>query len=384
MPINAALIAILSVLALAVAVLVFSIRRLGARGRDLETRFEASSGELSGALNTSLERVSDELRHVTSLVNDQLSSVTHQLQASAGQINTRMDNAAKMVGAVNQNLGELKKATEQLFEIGRNITGLEDILKAPKLRGGLGELFLGDLLSQCLPKRHYDLQYTFRNGSRVDAVLRLAGGLVPVDSKFPLENFRRIIDGATDEEKRGAKKRFINDCKRHIDAIASSYILPEEGTLNFALMYIPAENVYYETIVGETEEGGAGGGGGLAGYAFSKKVVPVSPNSFYAYLQTVLVGLKGIEVSREAGRILKHLERLRNDFDAFLSDFETLGRHINNTKARYDTAMLKAAKHSSTLGGLTGEADSGISDQAPAPSVLPPEGPGEPEDPLVK
>jgi DNA recombination protein RmuC len=382
MPMNAALLALLSVLVLAVAVLVFSMRRLGARGRDLETRFEAASGELSGAVDTSLKRVSDELRHVTTLVNDQLSSVTHQLQASTGQINTRMDNAARMVGAVNQNLGELKKATEQLFEIGRNISGLEDILKAPKLRGGLGELFLGDLLSQCLPKRHYDLQYTFRNGSRVDAVLRLSGGLVPVDSKFPLENFRRIIDGATDEEKRGAKKRFINDCKRHIDAIASSYILPEEGTLNFALMYIPAENVYYETIVGETEDGG---GGGLAGYAFSKKVVPVSPNSFYAYLQTVLVGLKGMEVSREAGRILKHLERLRNDFDAFLSDFETLGRHINNTKARYDTAMLKAARHSSTLGGLTGEAGgageageagNGISDQAPDPSVLPPEGSG--------
>lgn len=346
---NAASTALLAVLVLVVLWLALSVRRLALRGRSLEDRYEATRGELSGALNTSFKQVADQLHHVSRLVNDQLNSVTNQLQNSTGQLNARMDNAARMVGDVNQNLGELSKATEQLFKIGESISGLQDILKAPKLRGGLGELLLGDLLSQCLPSKHYDLQYTFRNGSRVDAVIRLSGGILSVDSKFPLENFKRIMNGAQDEEKRVARRRFINDCKRHIDAIASSYILPEEGTMNFALMYIPAESVYYEAIVSDGDDTG------LAGYAFSRRVVPVSPNSFYAYLQTVLTGLKGMEVSRGAERILRHLEMLRKDFGGFMSDFETLGRHINNTKARYDEASLKATRHGSTLGGLTGE-----------------------------
>jgi len=183
-------------MALAVIVLAVFLLRLPRSGRGFDARYEAALAETAGAMGANLKTVTDELHNLTRLVNDQLSSVTAQIQTSTGQMNSRMDRAAELFGTVNRNIGELAKATEHISEIGKDISGLQDILSAPKLRGGLGELLLGDLLRQCLPEKHYDLQYTFRNGSRVDAVVRLAGGMVPVDSKFPLENFRRVINGA--------------------------------------------------------------------------------------------------------------------------------------------------------------------------------------------
>src|SRR3989304_4115084 len=311
--------------------------------------------EMNDSLSSSLQLLATQISGTTSAVNDQLSSITSQLQIQTGHLNQRMDSAARMVGEVMQNLGELSRATGELFEIGKNISGLQEILKAPKLRGGLGEFFLGDLLSQCLPRNHYELQYTFKNGSRVDAVIKLEGGLVPVDSKFPLENFSRTLRADTDEEKKAARRRFASDCRRHIDAIAASYILPGEGTFNFALMYIPAENVYYETII-KDEAAADSSGKSLSGYAFSKRVVPVSPNTFYAYLQTILLGLRGMEVGSRAEEILKALQRLKNDFEKFSSDLEVLGRHINNTRAKYDEVEKKVEGFRYALDGLsTGE-----------------------------
>ncbi|MBI3755171.1 MAG: DNA recombination protein RmuC [Deltaproteobacteria bacterium] len=220
------------------------------------------------------------------------------------------------------------------------------MLRAPKLRGGLGELFLGDLLAQILPPTNYKLQYTFRNGTRVDAVIQFNQGLVPIDSKFPLENFKRLIESQTDEERKANKKRFVSDVKKHIDAIAGQYIQPDEGTFNFALMYIPAENVYYETIIKDESFGEEKG---IAGYAFLKRVIPVSPNSFYAYLQTILLGLKGMEISGQAQEILSHLERLKGDFDRFLRDFEVVGSHLNNARTKYDEAGKRLEKFQDKL-----------------------------------
>lgn len=347
-------IAITVLLAVLVLGVLWLILTVAGRGREreieaLNARYDSLRAELQASLSSSLKLVASELNNVTGTVAEQLSSVTSQLHASTGQINQRMDSAARAVGEVNMSLGALSKAAERIFEVGKDISGLQEILRAPKIRGALGELFLGDLLSQCLPTANYELQYGFSDGSRVDAVVRFKDVLVPIDSKFPLENFRRILSGASDEEKRAARRKFVSDCKKHIDSIASSYIRPGEGTLNFALMYIPAENVYYETIVKDTEGAEEVE---LAWYAFSKRVVPVSPNSFYAYLQTVLLGLKGLEMGAVAREMISRVDGLKNDFERFMSEFDVLGRHIGNARAKYEEAGRKAERFSESLSAL--------------------------------
>ncbi|OGP32456.1 MAG: hypothetical protein A2073_05940 [Deltaproteobacteria bacterium GWC2_42_11] len=313
--------------------------------------------QLSENMASSLNLINQQLAQTTFQVNSQLSAMNQQLQSTTGHIGARLDNAVKVFGEVKQNLGELSKATQQIFDVGKDIAGLQEILRAPKLRGGIGELFLGDLLSQILPAANYKIQHTFKNGMRVDAIIQTNHGIVPVDSKFPLENFKRIVESSSEEECKTARKKFVSDVKKHIDAIASQYILPDEGTFDFALMYIPAENVYYETIIKDesidTEKG-------IAAYAFSKRVVPVSPNSFYAYLQTILLGLRGMEISREAQEILSHLARLRNDFERFAEDFEVIGKHLGNTRNKYDEAQKKLDRLGDKLKGLGEGKESGV------------------------
>ena len=163
---------------------------------------------------------------------------------------------------------------------------------------------------------HFRLQHQFKNGDVVDAVILIGANFVPVDSKFPLENFRRVVEAATESERIAARKQFLRDVKRHVDAIATKYILCDEGTYDFALMYVPAENVYYETII---KEDNAGDERQLFGYALGKRVIPVSPNSFYAYLQTILLGLRGMKVEERAHEILNTLARLRADFVSSVS-----------------------------------------------------------------
>jgi DNA recombination protein RmuC len=220
-------------------------------------------------------------------------------------------------------------------EVGKNIASLSDILRAPKFRGGIGELLLGDLLSQILSPEHYKLQYSFSSGDRVDAVIILKVGMVPVDAKFPLESFQRIIASSEDEYQKKHKREFTRAVKGHIDSIAQKYILPDEGTFDFALMYIPAENVYYETII---KDEGLGEEKSLLNYALEKRVIPVSPNSFYAYLQAIALGLKGLQIDKKAQEIMQYLARIRGDFDRFKDEYTTLGGHIERTRKKYDDA----------------------------------------------
>ena len=178
------------------------------------------------------------------------------------------------------------------------------------------------------------MQYSFRSGEKVDAVIRLGRSLVPVDAKFPLENFKRILDATSDDERGRAKRQFAADVRKHIDAIAAKYILPDEGTYDFALMYIPAENVYYETIIKDEADDDRN----LCQYALSKRVIPVSPNSFYAYLQAIVLGLRGMRVEDRAKEIIQYLGRLQGDFAKFRDDFVVLGKHLDHAQTSYQSA----------------------------------------------
>jgi DNA recombination protein RmuC len=330
----------------------------------LQQEVQSLRGQLTDAMFKSQDTLNQQLAQITNHVNAHLGQVTQQLQKSTGDLNTRLDNAARVVQEVSKGLGSLSEATKKVFDVGKDIASLQEILRSPKLRGGLGELFLGDLLAQIFPPAYFSLQHKFKSGEAVDAVIRLGSNLVPVDAKFPLENFRRVVETATEDERRAAKRKFLADVKKHIDAIAGKYILPDEGTFDFALMYIPAENVYYELIIrdeaADTEKS-------LLNYAFSKRVIPVSPNSFYAYLQTILLGLKGMHVEERAREILTNLARLSGEFRKFQEEFELVGKHLTNTKARYDEADKRLAKFGDKLGSLTSTEEPAIEETKKLP-----------------
>ncbi|HSB34128.1 MAG TPA: DNA recombination protein RmuC [Nitrospirota bacterium] len=342
----------------------------------LQQEVQSLRGQLTEAMMRNQEAVNQQLGQITMQVNTQLGQatsqmntrlgqVTEQLQKSTGDLNTRLDNAAKVVSEVSKGLGGLSEATKKVFEVGKDIASLQEILRSPKLRGGLGELFLGDLLAQIFPPAHYTLQHRFRSGEVVDAAIKLGQNLVPIDAKFPLENFRRVVETATEDERKVVKRKFISDVKKHVDAIAVKYILPDEGTFDFALMYIPAENVYYELII---KDEALDAEKGLLNYSFQKRVIPVSPNSFYAYLQTILLGLKGMHVEEQAQEILRNLARLSGDFERFRTDFELVGKHLTNTRTKFDDADKRLAKFGDRLQALSGaESDHHIEETTKLP-----------------
>lgn len=313
-----------AIIALAVAVAVLALALLRVRGHLKDQLQEGMHQLIADVRQEFVERV----ERITQLV----------VESNKG-VGERLDRAAQVVGEVKRDLGRLSEATSEMREIGKNIVSLQEILRPPQLRGSLGELLLENLLAQILVNReHYDLQYELENRLRVDAVIRLGDRLVPVDAKFPLENFKRILEAPTEVEKKKARKEFIKNVKGHIDKIAMSYILPDRGTFDFALMYIPAENVYYEIIL-KDEEGGYEES--LAAYALRKRVIPVSPHSFYAYLQAIMLGLKGLSIERRAGEVMDLLHRLSGDLSKLVGDFETLGKHLSDSRGKYEEIQGK-------------------------------------------
>jgi DNA recombination protein RmuC len=290
--------------------------------------------QISQALDNGTRQVQQQLGQVLGHVNDRLKENTEILQQTQQSLGERLDNAARVVGNVQKSLGSLEEANRRIYEVGKDIASLQEILRAPKLRGGLGEFLLEDLLAQVLPPDHFSTQYCFRSGEKADAVIKLGNSLVPVDAKFPLENFKRALQAAGDEERTRAKKQFAADVKKHIDAIAQKYILPDEGTYDFALMYIPAENVYYETIIKDESTADKS----LSEYALGKRVIPVSPGSFYAYLQAIVLGLKGMKVEERAKEIIRYIGRLQGDFTRFRDEFGLLGKHLGHAQSSYQNA----------------------------------------------
>ncbi len=266
-----------------------------------------------------------------------------QADALSRVVGEKVEGSMGVFGDVRERLGELAKRTRDIEEVGKNISSLQELLRAPKFRGGFGELLLERLLADVLPRDNYSLQYRFQNGETVDAVIHIGGHLVPIDAKFPLEDFGRILESENEAEQKALRRQFMRTIKNHIDSV-TRYILPDESTFDFALMYIPAENVYYETILrGGAEESG------IYSYAIQKRVIPVSPNSFYAYLQVVVQGLKGLHIEQTAQEILGYLQRLSGDFEGFQDDYRVVGTHIRNAANKYDEAGRKLARFGDKL-----------------------------------
>lgn len=273
---------------------------------------------------------------ISSQVNDRLNQMNLSLQEANKIISQNLGNTANVFGDVKEQLGKLEVTNNQILEVSKNITNLQELLRAPKFRGQLGETLLENLLAQVLPKEYFKTQYRFKTSEAVDAVIILGNRLVPIDAKFTLENFQKMLDTDDEHEKNAYRKRFIQDVKNRIEEVSSKYILPAENTYDFALMYIPAENVYYEMIIKED----------LLSYCMAKKVIPVSPNTFYAYLQVICLGLKGLKIEENAKLILKNLSTLGTELNKFKEDFSLLGGHLVNASRKYEDSSSRLNKFS--------------------------------------
>jgi DNA recombination protein RmuC len=256
-----------------------------------------------------------------------LKTTNVRLNEQSKNFNERLDNAARVISAVQKNIGEMS-------EIGRGMKDLQDFLRSPKLRGNIGEQVLKELLAEFLPKESFNLQYTFKSGEKVDAAIKTSGGIIPVDSKFPMENFRKMSKAETDSEKKVFEKDFEKDVKAHIDAISRKYILTEEGTIDYALMYIPSESVYYEVANNQN----------LFDYAGEKRVLPVSPTTFYAYLRAILMSFEGQKIEAQAKQILSSLRAIQKDYSKVEDNMGVLQKHLTNAYNMMNTVFNSFAQ----------------------------------------
>jgi DNA recombination protein RmuC len=262
------------------------------------------------------------------MLNQNISGMQDRLDKNTESLNSRLDNAAKVIGQVQHELGGMK-------EIGRSINDFQAFLKSPKIRGNLGETILYDALDQVFSKDNYSMQYKFKEGQVVDAALRTSSGIIPIDSKFPMEAFQHLAGANSDREQDVAKREFINSVRKHLRDISKKYILPQEGTVNFAVMYVPAEAVYYE-VVQEHQE--------IYNYAQEQRIMIVSPNTLTHFLQVVLMGIERSKLHQQSQKVWEILKGVQKETEKFGERLSVLNRHITNAKNSMDSVSGEYTK----------------------------------------
>jgi len=262
------------------------------------------------------------------MLNQNMQGMQQRLDTVSSGLNTRLDNAARVIGEVNKELGGMQ-------EIGRSLKDVQNFLQSPKLRGGMGEQILEQLLQQSFPRGSFDLQYRFKRGDIADAIIKTDQGIIPIDAKFPLTNFTTMLKAETEAAQAEYRKLFVRDVKKQVSDIAKKYIVPDEGTLNFALMYVPAEAIYYEIIRDD---------GDLTAYAQSQNVWLVSPNGFYYFLKVILLGMQGKQIEVQAKRILSTLQGLQKEMGKFGQDLSVLQTHLTNAHNALDRVTTEYQK----------------------------------------
>lgn len=310
--------------------------QMGELRRDLQT-IATSQALSTGQIQTIGQTVAQRLESVTSALRD---GVTNSAQiASQGQtaIATELKNTREQIGLIQRQIGEVQEQSRGLSQATQS---LEAVLGGAKTRGLLGEVTLQRMLEDSLPPSQFSMQYRFSSGEAADAVIFLRDDkLMAIDSKFPLEAFRRI---AADGDE--ARRTFANAVKGHADAIAKKYIVPSEGTLDVALMFVPSENVYCEMLNVVDSRGQQ-----IDEYCRSKKVIAVSPNTLYAHLCVIAMGLQGMQIEENAKRLLANLSGVQKNLGAFAEVFEKLGTHLKNAQQSYSEADRRFEKAQNTL-----------------------------------
>lgn len=328
--IAAAVITILGVLGIFVAL----------RGRSVASaQADALRKEMQSLLAAQSQATASQISQLTQSLTAQLGQVTQQVQSGMASVGTIATSAQKavseqlqastqMLTSVHHQIGEMQRAGHELSAAAKQI---EDVLGGAKTRGTLGEVALDRILADTLPRASYETQFRFSTGEIVDAVVRLSDKLLPIDSKFPLDGYRRLLD--VGEE---CRKDFSQAVRLHAESIAKKYILPAEETLDIALMFVPSEGVYYELLRSVD-----GKGAPLDEYCRGRCVVPVSPSTLFAHLKIVFLGLRGMQIEENAKKLLASLSGLKRQMDNFGEVYEKMGTHLRNAQQSYADADRK-------------------------------------------
>ncbi|HUO36064.1 MAG TPA: DNA recombination protein RmuC [Candidatus Acidoferrum sp.] len=332
--------------AVVAGVVIVALLVRGASKRSEEKLGDARQ-ELQNALTTQGQSFTAQINHLMQAMTQQLGQVRQELQtgiASSGQITSeaqknvaqQLHSASESVRQMSQQLGTVLKMGEDLSKASQT---MQQVLGGAKSRGTLGEIGLERMLEDSLPASAYELQYRFATGDIVDAVVHAGDHLLAIDSKFPLDSYRRLLE--TGEE---ARKEFAQAVRKHADSIAAKYVLPGEHTFDVALMFVPSETIFYELLMTEDAKYGP-----LDTYCRQNSVIPVSPNSLYAYLRMILLGLRGLQMEENARKLQGQLGGLQKQLEVFSETYGKLGTHLRHAQQSYEEADGRLARIGGTL-----------------------------------
>jgi DNA recombination protein RmuC len=311
---------------------------------------EALRKEMQSLLAAQSQAAAAQISQLAQSLTAQLGQVTQQVQTGMASVGSIASNAQKavseqlqastqMLTSVHQQIGEMQRAGHEVSAAAKQI---ESVLGGAKTRGTLGEVALDRILADTLPRASYDMQYRFSTGEVVDAVVKLSDKLLPIDSKFPLDGYRRLLEHGEE-----CRKDFANAVRGHAEAIAKKYILPGEDTLDIALMFVPSEGVYYELLRSTDPKGTP-----LDEYCRTRCVVPVSPSTLFAHLKIIFLGLRGMQIEENAKRLLASLGGLKKQMDDFEVLYDRLGTHLRNAQQNYSEADRKLDRARASLDEL--------------------------------
>ena len=298
--------------------------------RSLDQRLDVITAEMNRTFAQALQQSTQALTGTIGTVRDEARAVREETRTAIQQQSLQ----------VAQTLGDLNATNSRILEQSRSLDEFQRMLQSPKLRGDFGEFTLEQMLRDLLPAEHYECQAPIGSG-RVDALIRTPYGSLCIDCKFPLDNFRRALQATEPATRDTAMKLFYSDVKARIKEIGDRYVSPPD-TLDVAFMFVPAENVYYE-VIGRPE---------LLAYGRQVHVVPVSPNTMYAYIQALAVGFRGMKIHEEARRVQEILAQLGTRFDKFQDHFNMVGKHLDNAKSQFERAMRDVERFDATLQGV--------------------------------
>jgi DNA recombination protein RmuC len=320
--------------------------------RELGT-IATNQAQSAGKVDAIGQSVTQRLDSVSKALQDGVKDSANISAQSQTAVRDEIKNSREMMERIQKQLGEVQLAGRQMSQTAQT---LETILGGAKSRGTLGEVTLERLLEDALPKERYQRQYRFSSGEAADVVIFLRDKMLPIDSKFPLDAFRRMGEQTSSQgssqapaQADEARRAFATAVKGHADAIAKKYILPNEGTLGIALMFVPSESVYYELLMTSDAKSQP-----LDEYCRSKNVIAVSPNTLYAHLQVILMGLQGMQIEENAKRLHSSLASLQKQMENFTDAFGKLGTHLKNAQQNYVEADRHFDKAQNTLGEMLG------------------------------
>ncbi|TME66778.1 MAG: DNA recombination protein RmuC [Chloroflexi bacterium] len=298
---------------------------------------------LSAQLHAAQQGTQGQVELLANSVAELRTEFGRSLGATEQQLATQAGTTHRTLNDLSRQLGGLSEQSQRIGELAKDIGSLQDLLRAPKARGGFGELLLERLLHDALPATAYEVQYTYKDGSRVDAIVRYAGRIVPIDAKFPNETWNALAKADEPADRRLKKRAFLQQVRRHIDAVGR-YVSPADGTIDFAVMYIPSESVYYDLVLREEE-----GEPDLRAYCAERKVIPASPNTLLAYLQVVALGVRGLAMQERTRELQQGVAAVRREFERFVELHDQLGRHLENATKKFDETDRALSRASSAI-----------------------------------